>query len=392
MGEDTQAWAGDEQRSVRDRLKHSHSYEKTDFYKTSGFCQAIARGGCFTGLSTAVTCLFLVWMSIDTDFNAASKLFEAAPIFIVMQFLFLTFFAGEWLVRMMAFHNWRHAFNDGRVRFDGVMLALFVCGLLGGPLLLVHLQLLRGFNLCAAIPELEIVCKGLFVACRSVMFMCLLLVLVLYIFAIVLTGMRVDLFPNVSESMWSLVTRVLLPDQGDVLMKLKDQNLAAAVVCLIFIPIGVGLLWMSLAVCCNIVNTVAEKEKDGLIEKYMQPSLESAYRELFGERQNITKVDYFKLLEHHVVGSIMRALNVDMPGLVDASDAIFGCNPDAVFALRDFPDLAMKFGHGRKATCQDVMLAQNGSTKELKELKTRMVGMERMIEQLLSQTQTQQKL
>merc|ERR1719424_2053468 len=91
-------------------------------------------------------------------------------------------------------------------------------------------RMARMAKLLRAIPELIILIKGIVVASRSVVFTLMLLMIIIYFFAIVFrqlaadTDVGVEYFNPVPEAMFSLLLDGVLPDQGAIVRACADGS------------------------------------------------------------------------------------------------------------------------------------------------------------------------
>merc|ERR1712178_260997 len=67
-----------------------------------------------------------VWIAIETDYNHANVLCQAAPIFQIMDNAFCFIFTFEILVRFLSFSNKKDALQDGWFVFDASLVVLMV--------------------------------------------------------------------------------------------------------------------------------------------------------------------------------------------------------------------------------------------------------------------------
>merc|ERR1711907_666720 len=104
---------------------------------------------------------------------------------------------------------------------------------------------------------------GIFVAARSVFFTLLLLIVLIYIFAIAFvqmtrgTDLHETYFQTVPAAMSTLLTRATLPDMGNLLRHVGVESYVLALLMLLFILLSsFTLLNMLVGVLCEIVSVV----------------------------------------------------------------------------------------------------------------------------------------
>eukprot|EP00913_Durusdinium_trenchii_P035621 g33333.t1 len=83
-----------------------------DLFKTTGWCQAIARNQLFKNMTMVVIVLNAIWIGIDTDLNTSDLEINSPLIFQVVDNFFCIFFSFEISVRFLAYQKSRDAFKD----------------------------------------------------------------------------------------------------------------------------------------------------------------------------------------------------------------------------------------------------------------------------------------
>eukprot|EP00438_Fugacium_kawagutii_P017156 Skav211199 [mRNA] locus=scaffold2111:158587:162293:- [translate_table: standard] len=182
-------------------------YDVKNMYKTSGFCQMIAKSSRFENLTMLVIVVYALYMSVDMDLNTADIITNMHPVFIVceqvMNLVILTMASAD---------------GAGNVLGDASILRVFR--------LLRLTRLLRMARLIRMVPELLIMVKAVASAARSVGFTLILLGICLYVYAIafraVLDGTDVGktFFSSVPISMHSLAMHGTLLDNISAIMEL----------------------------------------------------------------------------------------------------------------------------------------------------------------------------
>jgi len=95
-------------------------------------------------------------------------------------------------------------------------------------------------RLLRAVPELIILIKGIGVASRSVFFTLILLLVIIYFFAIVLkqflvgTAVGQRYFNSVPEAMISLLLDAVLPDQATIVRDCARESPVYGIICLVY--------------------------------------------------------------------------------------------------------------------------------------------------------------
>ncbi|CAE8646435.1 unnamed protein product, partial [Polarella glacialis] len=146
--------------------------------------------------------------------------------------------------------------------------------------LLRILRTARMARLVRLMPELMILVKGMFVACRSVFFTLVLLGIIIYIFAIAFmeiskeSEMREKYFAGMGKSMFTLLVYGILPDQEMFISDLAGDSWMLTVLVLVFILLGsLTVMNMLLGVLVEAVKTVSVVEREQLDVNFAKKTL-----------------------------------------------------------------------------------------------------------------------
>lgn len=364
------------------------AYNVFDFYHEEGIMQRIAKSPLFEQVTLIVICLNAIWIAVDTDYNKASMLIDAQPIFIAAENFFCFFFFVEWLVRWMAFQKIEYAMRDKWFIFDSVLLVMFmlevwvltlvmtISGNTGSVDKAGDASILRVFRLIRLtrmarvaklfrlVPELMIMIKGMVVAMRSVLVTLTLLTLVLYIFAIAFTQMLsgatvgTEYFSTVAQSMNSLIAYgIIMEDTPTVLNALGEESLFFGGMLLLFILLAsFTVLNMLVGVMCETVRVVATVENEQITVTYAKERLSKLMEESGLDQDGdfaISKDEFNKLLELPDACRTLHVLGVDVEGLVDLADFIF---EDAEYLeFPQFMQVVLQLRGSNSATVKDLV-------------------------------------
>eukprot|EP00927_Polykrikos_kofoidii_P083241 TRINITY_DN8483_c0_g1_i1.p1 TRINITY_DN8483_c0_g1~~TRINITY_DN8483_c0_g1_i1.p1 ORF type:complete len:781 (-),score=142.02 TRINITY_DN8483_c0_g1_i1:41-2383(-) len=362
-----------------------------NFYHKRGIWQAIARNPRFDNLTLAVIGFNAFWIMIDTDHNTADMLLEAEPIFQVAENFFCFYFSLEWLIRFRAFKIKQNCIKDMWFVFDSALVAVMLCETWGVTMvLIVHvggaggaggkqsglLKLFRLFRLSRmarmarlfrAMPELMIMIKGMAVAMRSVFFTLLLLLCIVYVFAIIfvqLCGPRGalpessvgrDFFPDVIMSMNSLLLEGALPDQSAFVSEVGAPHPVMRILVMLYILLaGLTVMNMLVGVLCEVISVVSSVEKESLLVNFVKSELiEMISIGDTNQDRHISKEEFLGLLGNARATRALSNLGVDPVGLIDFSDQIFAEPRDLSFA--EFMDIILQLRGSNTATVKDVV-------------------------------------
>eukprot|EP00931_Biecheleriopsis_adriatica_P059528 TRINITY_DN35625_c0_g1_i1.p1 TRINITY_DN35625_c0_g1~~TRINITY_DN35625_c0_g1_i1.p1 ORF type:complete len:658 (+),score=109.51 TRINITY_DN35625_c0_g1_i1:59-2032(+) len=374
-------------RSVRESL-HRPSYSVEDFYHERGLFQHIAKSNAFGQLTFFMIILNSLWIALDTDLNPSEVIFNAPPIFQVIEFIFFSFFIIEWLVRFMAFRHKCDARKDSAFVFDSVLvLAMLVDTLVMGiitvltgtstrfdPSVLRLARLLRLARvsrlarLLRDMPELMILLKGMLAATRSVLLTLGLVLIVVYIFAIGFrqltagTQMGATYFETVPLSMRTLlVYGTFLDDVGTLIRDVgRESTIAAGAILLYILLATITLMNMLIGVLCVVVTSVAVREREEMAMSFVKNKMLSVLH-ASDEERSVSKDDLMRILEHGDAVKALHEVGVDPQSLIDFADLIFQeadpskeCH-DKKLTFGEFIQILMDMRGSNVASVKDLM-------------------------------------
>lgn len=167
---------------------------------------------------------------------------------------------------------------------------------------------------------------------RSVMVTLLLLMILLYVFAIIMvqtmddTEAKRELFPTVMESIYSLLIHGFFIDNlGLVLDSIGRQNpLVACVFMLIVFSAGWMVQNMLIGVLCEVVSNVGMEERANLKRQEVEEKLEFVFDKMNKKKTaEITKDVFMLVFEDDQIAQCFAEVGVDVIGLLDYIDFIF---------------------------------------------------------------------
>merc|ERR1719215_344354 len=152
-----------------------------------------------------------------------------------------------------------------------------------------------------SMPELLILIKGMVSAMRSVGFVLLLLLIMMYVFAIafvlLLKGMPVGalLFPGIPTAMYTLLVSGTFMDNITVVANDIGRD---SMVCAAFFFLFVGLsaltvMNMLIGVLCEVVSSVAECEKEGMMVLYVTEKFKEIWQSIDEDQSGLLAKDEF---------------------------------------------------------------------------------------------------
>lgn len=396
----TEAWAN--KVSLKEQVRMTLDkpvYEVTDFYKTEGSWQALARNHLFENVTLLVISVNAIWMAYDADENPAESLTDAQPLFQIAEHFFCIYFSFEWSVRFMAFEQKKWGLRDRWFVFDTCLVfmmvietwvmttILLITGVSmpggGGQSSLLRLfrllRLSRLARMLRSMPELMIMIKGIVAAFRSVFLAVVLLVLLMYIFAIMFrqltNGTEVGdvFFSSMGQTMYVLLmSGTFLEDLYDVMNQLGAASFAYAAIFLLFILLSaLTVMNMLIGILCEVVAAVAKVEKEQMLLDFVKVKMEEIMAELDDDLNGkITKHEFGKILCKPQAVHILSETGVDVKTLVDYADFIFEAEDgeDKELSLKQFMDVVLSFRSCNTATVKDAVDIRKWIGKSFKRL------------------------
>lgn len=384
-------------------------YNVEDFYYETGICQRIAKNLNFQNMTMLVILLNTFWIAYDTDTNTADVLCQA-PIFNqIVDNLFCIYFTFEVSVRFLSFKHKGKAFKDAWWVFDATLVTLMVWetwinvalflimgGNSGGAGKASILRIFRMFRLLRVarmarllryMPELTVMIKGMIMAMRSVAATLLLLVLIIYIFAILFrqllgeTGVANNCFATVPSSMDCLMMYGVFTEQKGFIWELYSQGVLYYILIILYLVIGsLTVCNMLIGVICETVHVVAEVETEKNKKMMLKEQMVAIVRDESDDAEDsimVTREKFCRILERDdAVVMLNDHFEVDFSMLEDMPDYIFG--EQSELTIEDFMKKLLHFRGSNTATVRDVTATAVSMrkifTRSLRDLKTDLSG------------------
>eukprot|EP00931_Biecheleriopsis_adriatica_P086877 TRINITY_DN61434_c0_g1_i1.p1 TRINITY_DN61434_c0_g1~~TRINITY_DN61434_c0_g1_i1.p1 ORF type:complete len:754 (+),score=186.52 TRINITY_DN61434_c0_g1_i1:198-2264(+) len=371
------------------------SYDVRDYYKTTGLMQVIARSSWFETVGLVLISLNALWIGVDMSFNDADILINAPLPFIIIENLFCIFFTTEIAIRFGAFQRKIDACKDRWFVFDlslvsfmvfetWVMFSLMALASVSSESLfdssvLRVLKLLRIsraarlVRLLRGMPEIVILLKGIGVASRSVFWTVLILISVVYIFAIAFTQLSDETvlgeryFPTLVEGMFTLLFNGCFFDGLPDLAKacFKEHLGFGLMLCLFILICPLTVMNMLVGVLVEVVGIVAAAEQESMNFKLVTDQIRVALMELDENRDDmISKEEFAKLLQMPDVIGTFNETSIDAIALVRDPDIVFA--GDNEISVKEFLDEVLTLRGTNTATVKDIVQLKKQLLKELK--------------------------
>eukprot|EP00928_Gymnodinium_smaydae_P042647 TRINITY_DN28687_c0_g5_i2.p1 TRINITY_DN28687_c0_g5~~TRINITY_DN28687_c0_g5_i2.p1 ORF type:complete len:657 (-),score=133.08 TRINITY_DN28687_c0_g5_i2:90-2060(-) len=348
----------DMKKDIREKMIKP-KYDVSDFYKTEGLAQRMARHTYFETGTLVVICLNAVWISIDADYNSSDTLVQAPIAFQVIENMFCTFFVFEWLVRFTAFRRTLDCVRDSWFVFDSVLataivletwvMTVFVLtwgvqdsrgvrdiSILRMARLLKITRIARLARLVRAFPELMIMIQAMIAGFRSVLFTLVLLCFLIYTYAIAFrqlmdgTPMGKLYFSSVPNAFHVLLVQGTFLDEVASLSHDLSQSSSPGIFLLFwsFVMLSaLTLMNMLIGVLVEVVQAVAYTEKEAMTINYVKDRLERIYQQVSlsdnVDAAALTKDQFLVLISDKFVIKVLDEVGVDTVGLVDFVDFLF---------------------------------------------------------------------
>jgi len=237
--------------------------------------------------------------------------------------------------------------------------ALGDASLLKGFRMLRLMRMARVIRLLNALPELMVLIKGMRVAFRAVSCTVLLLLMIIYIFAVAFrqltddTPIGLETFPSVPTSMKFLLVQGTMPDLYESIIPIWHYNDFYAIVFLVFVLIvTLTIMNMLVGVLVGVVNTVTAVEKEQLMVHFVKSNLLELLKQ--DEDGLISRKEFVDLIQMPLAVRSFELMGVDVMGLVDLADFIF-TSEEHTLTIGDFFELVMQFRGDNQATVKDIV-------------------------------------
>lgn len=377
-----------------------------DLYTTEGCCQQVARSYFFQSVTLFVVIINAMWLAVDTDFNKSHLRGHDPRVFFIADSAFCSFFFFEITVRFLSFRQKLDSLSDGWFRFDAALVALMVWQtwvhkvlehMFGFSLTsaagarssnglrilrIVRLsRLARMSRLVRAVPELQVLVKGIVLALRSVLAILCALILVIYIFAITFTALLSednDQFQGVWHSMNFLLMQVLCGFDADFVTGLLELHWFYYVLFLLFILIAsLTLMNMLIGVICEVITVASQAEKDETDIRDVQQQITKIVRA--ADLDCDENIDHDEFMTMMVDEGMIRSLSdmgVDVLGVVDLAHLKY--RSQSHMPLAEFLEMIIQLRGFKNATVKDLVDMRKVMLTELNGLEGRIVKQSRL--------------
>ena len=293
---------------VRKRAAEEFEVKENLTLKSDGLLPKIAKSALLERATMLVIFVNAIWLSIDIEFNDADIIVEADAGFFIAENMFCAYFTMELLIRYLVYTRTWYALKDPWFVFDLLLVSLMIFetwimalvyvisdggggGIVGGTSVLRVARVLRVLRtarmarLVRFMPELMILIKGMMVACRSVFFTLVLLLLITYVFSVAfmqfsrgtpLSDPKYEhaFFDTIPNTLTNLILYCIFPDQQFIYSEVAKISWEMAILVVVFIFLGtLTVMNMLLGVLVEAIKTVSEIEREQMDVDFAKKAL-----------------------------------------------------------------------------------------------------------------------
>lgn len=357
----------------------------SEVLKADGLLPKIARHHLFGSTTMCVIFLNAIWISIDIEFNDAVIISEADWGFIMVENLFCTYFTVELLIRFGAYKRTCNALKDAWFLFDLLLVSLMifetwamaiVYAVTGGgsniasgasvlrvARIMRVLRTARMARLVRLMPELMILIKGMMVACRSVFFTLVLLLLITYVFSVAFmtfargTSLEKTHFSSMGDSVMALIMKGILPDQESFFQEVNEVSWLMGLLVLLFILFGsLTVMNMLLGVLVEAINTVSTIEREQLEVDFAKKALWELINKGDADEDGdnrISEQEFVNVLQKPQAVTALTSLGVDVEAALDYGKLLFEDGEPLTFG--DFMRGILTLRGSNQTTVKDIV-------------------------------------
>ena len=173
----------------------------------------------------------------------------------------------EILIRFIGEHNKKKFFQDGWNIFDTVIVAFSLVPAGESALLLRLVRIFRVLRLISFIPELKILIEALIKSLSRLSYVCLLLFIILYIYAVIGSIAFSEVDParwgDLGISLITLVQVLTLSSWEQVMLPIQDKIFWSWIYFYSFVALGsITVLNLIIAVLVNVMSEISLADKE----------------------------------------------------------------------------------------------------------------------------------
>jgi len=382
---------------IRDKMKawfFQGDQAMQDTYWNSGICQYIARSATFEHTTMAMIAANAVWLGIDVTYNTEILLINSAPVFIIMENIFCTYFFWEIVIRFGAFRKKCNVFRDFWFVFDfALVLAmvvdtwalLVIMAALDTDVYVINSSFLRMLRIIRisrlarvarimrSVPEVMILFQGMGVASRSVICALSLLVTLVYVFSLAFTQLLRDTpagniyFPTLTQGMFALFFHGCLGEQlPEMAHGIFDEGIDVGICLMVFIFLGpFTVMNMIVAVLVHVVSSVATLQQISQQNGIIRERVYGVLKELDTDNDEIISQDEFRtILDQKEHLHTFLGCGVDVISIIKDPDIVFGGEHN--LPIDEVMDEVIALRGSNFTTVKDLVQLKNQMVREIR--------------------------
>lgn len=228
------------------------------------------------------------------------------------------------------------------------------------------LRTARMARLVRMMPELMILIKGMIVACRSVFFTLMLLLIITFIFSIAFlelssqTPLEQEYFQSIPDAIVSLILHCIVPDQEEFFKSMAEESWILGVLVLLFILLGsLTVMNMLLGVLVEAVKTVSTIEQEQMMADFARKVLwgliqdDTEMEDCDYQQRMISEREFRSLLRKPRAVKALQKLGVDAAAALDYGRMLF--EDDESVSFVEFMHAMLTLRGSNKATVKDIV-------------------------------------
>lgn len=352
--------------------------------KADNSCAKIVSHPHFDRFMMLVVILNCIEMAISVEFGRDETRADAVhTALLVSGNVFCITFLVEICLRWMSYARCVRALQDGWFLFDLALVLLMMWETWAMPFVVVSdhndvsgawrmarilrvLRTARMARLVRLIPELMILIKGMIVACRSVFFTLMLLLIITFIFSIAFlelsshTPLEQEYFRSIPDAIVSLILHCIVPDQEVFFKSLAEESWILGVLVLLFILLGsLTVMNMLLGVLVEAVKTVSTIEQEQMMADFARKVLwgliqdDTEMQEVDYQQRMISEKEFKSLLRKPRAVTALLKLGVDAGAALDYGRMLF--EDDESVSFVEFMHAMLTLRGSNKATVKDIV-------------------------------------
>jgi len=314
---------------------------------------------------------------------------------------FCSLFMLEFALRVLAFKRCCDSLKDSWIALDSILVLTNIFDTWCLPLLSTCFDLreysfwenavilrvirlgrlfrtMRLLKLMRTMPELIVLIKGLVEASRTVFFTLIILISVVYIFAVGYCQAADDMstngerFESVLHGMLVLLLEGVLPDQGPIVRSLWEDHWLLGAFALVFILIAsLSIMNLLVGVLVEVIKVVSAAETEHLQFAFVKDALDPILMRSGAEYDEdgdalIRKTEFENILMDEYAITVLNGVGVDVLGLVHLSEHIYSGIETIKFP--DFCKLVFSLRGSKQATVADVVDLRKVVVQEISSL------------------------